>query len=90
VLLLLAEEDVVGKEGKVGEKVEAVGERVAVEVAKKGVVGEGLTEVVEEGLVEVEEECVGVPEEIICWFVAHMKMGRPIVSFARVSMFSRL
>jgi hypothetical protein len=53
VLLLLAEEDVVGKEGKVGEKVEAVGERVAVEVAKKGVVGEGLTEVVEEGLVEV-------------------------------------
>jgi hypothetical protein len=31
---------------------------------------------------------VDVPEEIICWFVAHMKMGRPIVSFARVSISS--
>jgi hypothetical protein len=26
-----------------------------------------------------------VPEEMICWFVAHMKTGRPIVSLARVS-----
>ena len=31
---------------------------------------------------EVPEE---VPEEIIWWFVGHMKMGRPNVSFARVS-----
>lgn len=31
---------------------------------------------------EVPEE---VPEEIIWWFVGHMKIGRPIVSFASVS-----
>jgi hypothetical protein len=79
-----------GKEEKVGEKVELVGERVGVEVAKKEVVvGEGVVEDTKGGLVtEVEEECVDVPEEIICWFVAHMKMGRPIVSFARVSISS--
>jgi hypothetical protein len=86
---LFAVVEAVGKEGKVGEKVEAVGERVGVEVAKKGVVGEGVVENTKGGLVtEVEEECVDVPEEIICWFVAHMKMGRPIVSFARVSISS--
>jgi hypothetical protein len=33
---------------------------------------------------------VEVPEKMICWFVAHMKMGRPIVSFARVSICSSL
>jgi hypothetical protein len=71
------------------EKVELIGERVGVAVAKKGVVGEGFVdEDVEVALVvETREEwVVVVPEEMICWFVAHIKIGRPIVSFAKVSM----
>jgi hypothetical protein len=50
--------EAVGKEEKVGEKVEAVGERVGVEVTKKEVVvGEGVVEDTKGGLVtEVEEE----------------------------------
>jgi hypothetical protein len=43
--------EAVGKEERVGEKVGLVGDRVAVEVAKKGVVGEGVVEVVEGGFV---------------------------------------
>jgi hypothetical protein len=88
---------VVVEEGKIeegkAEKVEVMGERVGVAVAKKGVVGEGFVdEVVDAALViEVWEEwevVPEVPEEMICWFVAHMKMGRPIVSFASVSICS--
>jgi hypothetical protein len=76
-----------------GRKVGVVGERVGVAVAKKEVVGEVFVDVVEVVVaevvlvvVEVEwEELEEVPEEMIWWFVGHMKMGRPIVSFARVS-----
>ena len=74
-----------------GRKVGVVGERVGVAVAKKEVVGEVFMDVVgevvvAEVVVEAEwEELEEVPEEMICWFVGHMKMGRPNVSFARVS-----
>jgi hypothetical protein len=76
--------------GKEVEKVEVMGERVDVAVAKKEVVGEELVdEVVEVALVvETWEEREVVPEEMICCFVAHMKTGRPIVSFASVSILS--
>lgn len=85
-----------------GEKVWLVGDLVAVAVAKKDVVGEYCVDVGEVGgdvaaesafedlMVEEVEEVVlllSLPEEIIWWFVGQMKIGRPIVSFARVSIF---
>jgi hypothetical protein len=76
-----------------GRRVGVVGERVGVAVAKKEVVGEGFVDVVVEVVVsalvvEAEwEELEAVPEEMICWLVGHTKIGRPIVSFARVSIF---
>ena len=74
----------------------AVGERVAVAVAKKDVVGEYCVDVAAESTfvdllaeeVEVVVSLLPLPEEIIWWFVGQMKIGRPIVSLARVSMFS--
>lgn len=71
-----------------GRKVGDVGERVAVAVAKKGVVGEFVVVLVGEvGIVEVEVLLLLLlpPEEIIWLDEAQMKTGRPIVSFARVS-----
>lgn len=74
------------------EKVWLTGERVAVAVAKKGVVGEVCVDVgaevmmflaVEEGVIAV----VLLPEEMMWWFEGQMKIGRPIVSFASVSIF---
>lgn len=63
----------------VGEKVGFVGEqRVDAAVAKKAVVD------VVEGAVDAEAGLT-VPEVMIWRFVGQMKMGRPIVSFARAS-----
>ena len=69
-----------------GRKVAEVGERVAVAVAKKGVFGEiVVVDVVGEvGIVEVLLLLLP-PEEIIWLDEAQMKTGRPIVSFAKVS-----
>lgn len=76
-----------------GEKVWLVGERVADAVAKKGVVGEVCVDVVVKEVGDVGAEFVvslateKVPEETIWWFEGQMKIGRPIVSLASVSIF---
>lgn len=69
----------------VGRKVGVVGERVGVAVAKKGVVVEVVVAEVGLVVVVVDAENWEVPEETIWWVVAQTKTGRPIVSFARVS-----
>lgn len=78
-----------------GKKVWEVGERVGVAVAKKDVVGEVWAVVGDVGgesvlflAVEVEEVVVVLPEDTTWWFVGQMKTGRPIVSFASVSIFA--
>lgn len=77
-----------------GKKVWLMRERVAVALAKKGVVGEdwvdGGAEVMVFLVVEEEFAVVLLPEEMIWWFVGQMKIGRPIVSFASVSIFLAL
>lgn len=78
-----------------GKKVWLMGERVAVALAKKGVVGEvcvdgGVELMVFLVVEEVVFAVVPLPEEMIWWFVGQMKIGRPIVSFASVSIFLAL
>ena len=88
---LVVEEEVWGR-GDAGKKVWEVGERVDVAVAKKDVVGEVWAVVGDVGgemmpflAVEEEEVVVLLPEDTTWLFVGQMKIGRPIVSLASVS-----